>query len=357
MLWQGTSCPRGRVKGAWKSRLLRWAFGLLLLVVLLLKFVAPPEIRRQLREAVRANCAKCELEMRSVSLSLIPLVLSAEGVRFRGGDVRTTEVWAEIGSIRMVVNPGWLLDGTLHLSEMRVTHPEVTVTEGDLPTPESGSAAPNRTQWDFALEHLRIEDGEFTYQRRHGDARSGARDARLAIHGLDGDVSALGTAPRLRDQRVEARLHGRLEQSGDVKLVVRAVLFQDRPDAELELHLRRQKLAELNPYLEAAEGIRLQGMVREAHAVARVKGDSAAATVRALYEGLAVDVESTDQRSGLAAFFTQLVASVKLDSGNRGADRPDQTGHAEAQRKPRESLVAFVLRALREAALEVASAA
>jgi len=95
--------------------------------------------------------------------------------------------------------------------------------------------------------------------------------------------------------------------------------------------------------------------LHEGKAAVNVTGASLKSEVSVVYQGLDVIFSANRERSGATAFFSNLLRGLKIDDQNTTEPRYDQKRTAALQRKKGESIVSFILRGMKEAALEVAS--
>jgi hypothetical protein len=325
---------------------------LALLLLLVTQVIGPWEIRRQLVKAVEAGCASCTLQVGSVGFSLLPVSVTLGGVDLLGGNREITEVRLRIRRLRAVIAPSWLVSRRLHLKEVEVEEPEVTVVEGDRLAPPGGPPGkPDPTQWDFSVARTEISGGRFHYFREHAGQR-----APLRVGSIRGTISELGSTRELRRSKSHARIRAVLEKSGQVDLDVRALVFGSEPDPEIDLKVGGLNLSELNPYFQTDDGIALQGTLREGHALVAMLGRKVHASVQADYEDLNVSfAKKNGIRSGAGAFFSNLAASVKIDHANTDEGAREQHRSVDIEREPRETLLKVILRGMKKAAMKVIS--
>jgi len=68
-------------------------------------------------------------------------------------------------------------------------------------------------------------------------------------------------------------------------------------------------------------------------------------------------IKKSEERGGLSAFFQTFLASVTMGKQNAAGDGYDRTGSVELERKPKETIISFTLRGMKEGALMVTSQA
>ena len=332
-----------------KGRALR--LSLLLLAVLALgvilkEAVAPRLLRRKLIAAVQGGCATCTLSLGQVRISLLPLAVSGAGVRFTGGTPNATVVNCEARRVYVPFALFPLLKGRLRAGRIEIDQPAVTVTEGDLHVPPSAGGAPP----DLEIEGAAVKDGSFVYVRE----RPG-RTGRLGVTRINAVLGPAGSSDRLKDADVEASADGLLEKSGQFQLQIRAKFLAKTPDTDVKLQINGQNLAELNPFLKPDDGIQLRGTILEGRSTVKVRGAGLRASAYVRYRGLGVKIKQNKGRSGLSAFFQSLVASVTIGKQNSDGGHYDRFGAADLRRKPKETVISFILRGMKVAAMEVSS--
>ncbi len=332
-----------------KSRVLR--LSLLLLSVLALgavlkEAVAPRLLRRKLVAAVQGGCATCTLSLGRVRVSLLPLAVSGFGVRFTGGTPNATVVSCEARRVYIPFALFPLLRGRLRAGRIEIDQPAVTVTEGDLYGPTSAGGAPP----DLEIEGAAVKNGSFVYVRE----RPG-RTGRIGVTRINAAMGPAGSSDRLKDADVEASADGLLEKSGQFRLQVRAKFLAKAPDTDVKLQINGQNLAELDPFFKPEDGIQLHGTILEGRSTVKVRGAGLSASAYVRYRGLSVKIEQNKRRSGLSAFFQSLLASVTMVKQNSDGGHYDRFGAADLQRKPKETVISFILRGMKVAAMEVSS--
>ena len=163
----------------------------------------------------------------------------------------------------------------------------------------------------------------------------------------------MGSSERFRVTDASGSAEGVLEESGSFRLQVRAKLLAETPDVDVELRIAGQDLSGLNPYFEPADGIKLKGEVLEGRSSVEVRGARLNSTAYVRYRGLKVKIKNDKSRGGLSAFFQTLMAAVTIGKQNSDGGHYDRRGAAELRRKPKETVISFTLRGMKEAAMKV----
>ena len=328
-------------------RLLLLLLAALALMIVLKEAVVPWIVRPRLISAVHARCGTCELSLARVRVSLLPLALSCSRAHFTGGEPNATvfEVDAEHVYIPFSLFP--LLKGRLRTGRIEIEQASVTVTEGDLyasSSVENDKARP----LDIEIAGIKVTKSAFVYIREYP-----GRKARLAVARINAKVGPVGSSERLRKADAEGSADGLLEESGKFRLKVRAKLLAEAPDADVELQLAGQDLSKLNTFLEPADGIKLKGEVLEGRSSVTIRGTSLKSSAYVRYRGLNVKIKNDKTRGALSAFFQNIMAAVTIGKQNSDGGNYDRRGAAELRRKPKETVISFTLRGMKEASMKV----
>lgn len=311
-------------------------------------------IREDLLSLVSANCKSCKVSFDEVRVSFIPLSVTVEKPRLVGGDPKVTEVEAAADSIvagMSGISLRMLARHELRFTKIRIEAPRVEVTEGDLPTPRSDSGKDMAGgRWAFAVDETSLSNGKFTYVRVHRGRR-----AVIRVTELNGKVGVAGTILNLREESVRGRVNGRLERSGDFALDVEMFPFAKSLRLNVDLRINGQDLEDLNAYFRPGEGIKLRGKLHHGRGSIAIRGKTLRGWVQAKYAGLNFSFERTDKRGALAVFFSNVGKSIKLRTSSVDRNPRDQVREVELRRDGRETVLQFILRGLRDAALDVAT--
>lgn len=300
-----------------------------------------PYIRERLQNDVAQACATCELVIGDLGLSAwSPGSVVARDLRFRAGSPGGQEVKAQVREL--VVRPYWraLLKGNVLIDELIVLAPDVTFLDGDKRAPgKAGSGGlPN-----FAILATRIEDGRFTYVRDHKGTH-----AVLRIGNIDLRAGSISRS----DVPTEFTAKAQIEGSGAIDLRV-AIEWREPLRLETDVRVRDQGLPELSRFFKPNAGVDLQGTLVRGHARGHLNGRRLRTNVRAVYKDFALKVDATYDRSEVVAFFTNLGAAIALQDENLDDAPEDQARTVETERKDDESIVAFLLRGMKEASLKI----
>jgi hypothetical protein len=326
----------------------------LLLLIIGAQMTVTRAIRKQLISFFNESCGSCTLSLDRVNLSILPFSVILEGVHLSGGDPSTTKVDVEVERIVARSSFRNLLSRNLHFKDIQVRAPHVVVTEGNLPVPPSGPE--EGTRRTCVIESIEVAAGRFTYIRVFGSGKE-ARRAILHVKDIQASVGELGTTPQMRDRMVHGLAKGRLESSGGFLLTVEAAPFFKVLKVDVDLQMTEQNLVDMSPFFETTDGIRLGGKLHKGRSLVKVRERKLTGWVQVQYDGLDVKYEETKSRGKISAFFSNLVNSIKLHPSSMGKNPADQTRDIELMREPREALIHFILRGMKEGALKVAGGA
>jgi len=307
----------------------------------------PGEVDKRIQAWVTESCESCRLYIDEVNVTLFPVTISLGHVRFVGGDRAATEVSFEVQSIIVPIFVWDLLSGTLHLGKIKVIRPEVAVIEGNQRSGDSEGLG-NGSGLSFVSEGITLSEGKFSYFREDR-GKSGV----IRVTDIEAQVQEFGSTSKLLHAWTKAQVHAILEDSGEIYLSVSTPLFSDPEQIEIELQLDGQNLKEMNRYFEPSDGLKLTGSLISGLAKVSIEGNQMNGSVDARYKGLDIQFNRTDTRSELTAFFQNLVKSFKMASNNTDRTKQDQVQSIKIKRRSEETLLKFIFRGLKDAALKV----
>lgn len=329
------------------ARIIFLVLAALAAVLVLKEAVLPGMVRRKLVSAVRENCKTCEVSVGRVGVSLLPFGVSGSLVHFTGGEANATVVDVEAGRVYIPLSLFPLLKGRLRAGRIEIEGSTFTVTEGDLyasPSAEAGKARP----FDVEIKGVRVKEAAFVYIREYP-----GRKGRIGVSRINAEIGLVGNSARLLDADVEGSASGVLEESGKFRLQVRAKLFSKAQDVDVNLRLDGQDLSKLNSFFQPNDGVQLKGLLMEGRASSEIRGARIKSAAYARYSGLSVKIKKTEERGAFSAFFQNLLASVTIGKQNVEGGDYDRSGAAALERKPKETIISFALRGMKEAGMQV----
>lgn len=323
---------------------------------LLVEVVLPTVIEQSFSDLVERRCESCHLKLESTSLRFFPLGLTFGGLAFSGGRREATLIEAFVPKLAVEFNWSHSSLHELVIERVEITGVEVRVVEGD----ESSHPRANTENWSqsrsFRIRSATLKDAKFTYLHE-GQSVNGPSP--IEINDLQVKIDEFGSAPDLLGKKVHAQVTGRLEKTGKLDLGVDAEIFSKpdalTPDVDVALRLRGFSLAEMNRFFKPYDGIELEGTLVDGQVRLTVDGLRQNAKVMANYTGLKVHFEKDKDRGAIAAFFSRLGESILIDRSSEKESVSDRTRTVSLERLPNESLISFLLRGMKEAAMSVAS--
>ena len=318
------------------------------------KVIVPDGAIRQLRESVNKSCRTCYLDIgRAEFMILNPGHMSFNQVHLKTGHPGGTEVEVSVDRIVSKVSAIRLMSGRLKFESIEIESPMVVVTDGDTPSPSYPEA--NETEAGestvFTISQIRVHNGSFSYVRNHKDTH-----ARLDIHDIDATVDELGNSPELMQSEVVGHAKAQLEKSGHFELRASTHIFVRPWGADVELEIADQNLEDVTPFFSNNDGVSLKGHLIQGRSTVAVRGEELRAEVWAKYEGLDVKLRKTSDRSATMAFLSNLGEAFTVSPKNTQKVTQDQTRSVKLKRREGESVVAFILRGMKKAAIKVATA-
>ncbi len=148
-----------------------------------------------------------------------------------------------------------------------------------------------------------------------------------------------------------------LEGSGHIDLRFSTDLRADAPDnLKAEVDIKNQDLETLTSFFRPNAGVSLTGKMLTGKGQVTVTGKKLDAKVTTTFKGFEITLEKMHDRSEASAFLINL--GLEIDAKRENLDDPsdEKTRRVSLTREPKERLVGFALRGLKEAALKVARA-
>lgn len=336
-----------------KRRFVLVAVVLFLLLVVLPVGPLPWALSAWAERTVRDACTGCDLELEGARLWLFPPSFRVGSATLSAGVGTSTEVRVHAREITARLGLFGLLRRRFRVESTTIAEPEVVVLERPSPTKKEHGApsepAEERSSWRWDVGAVTVNDGKFRYER----------EALGKVAKIELDRIAAVTEPfHVGDDRVGplvARADARLEESGKVHVNASVLSLADPLKIEVDVSVASQPLGKLNRYLYPDAAIRLSGMLVEGKAHVSVSDKHLQSSVEATYEGLKVEIDESAQRSAALAALMDFAAKVKTREKNSDEPRAAREERASCVRQPDESIVPFILRGMKEAAMAVAS--
>lgn len=341
-----------RGKSTFILRVLKLVFGLVialaLVLILAVKIWLPGRLIEGLQSAVRENCDSCELKITRAKVSVLPPGLGLFDVRLTAGSPESSRVVTEVGEVRATLRLRSLFSHVLWIEMLRLEDVKVKFTDSDGPSKKQADKESSGSDWSMVISKTQIQDGEFIYVRNtHGTS------AQLNVHFTRASLSEMGTSPAFKDLPIRAQALARIEKTGEIDLQVQTAPMQEPLRVTVDMGVKDQDLADLTPFFKENAGVILKGFMRQGHGHVDLEGRKLTATVWAKYEDLDVTLVKMYDRSEVAAFFINLGQAVAMETKNKDRPKSDQVRDVTIQREDKESIVSFILRGMKEAALKV----
>ncbi len=314
------------------------------------KITLPNRIKTEIDTAITTNCPSCKWGTNQIQVGYFPPKIILIAPRIIGGNPHATGYDAVADRVSVVFRIRSIFSKGVEIKEIFFDSPKVIVTEGDIRSPRtSNTQAAQIKGTPFSLSETKVKNGEFTYIRVHA-----GKHATLHVTDIQGQIEALGTTPDLVESKTRATADGHLEQKGKFQLAIELPLFSDEFSLKIDLHLIEQPLHELNSYFETNDGIKFSGTVHDGRSSITIHKRKMKQTVQAKYSQLDVHFESTKERSGLSAFFSNLGTSLKLHESSMKNKPKEQARTVEIERGNDETIFKFIFRGMEDAALKIA---
>ena len=313
----------------------------------LITLTIPQSLLQKWQASAIEHCEGCQLNISKAHISFWHRQLILDNIIFSSGDPQFTAIEAKIDSIRIVFSIRKLFHKSIHISHMEIMNPNVQIMEGDKVYPQEKPGA-KMASTEMEVLATNIQNGIFTYNRTY---RRGI--ASIHITQIMGEIQSWNNHDNTA--KTKGNASGLLEQSGRFSLAIESPIFAENTQAEIGITMKELVLSNMNPFFETSEGINLLGNLHEAKANVIVIERTLSADVRAKYSGLDIHFQKTNRRGPIAAFLSNLVESIKVNSTNEKRSKRDQIRGILAKRRNHESLVSFILRGMKEAALKVAT--
>lgn len=308
-------------------------------------FIAQNYLRRKIITSFESSCATCKLTIDTLTLSPTLRSVKLRDIKLQAGDPNATAVYAKIQTIDIRYSLKQLLQKKIALQKVLIQNPNIEVVEGDLRTPPSQKQS---QRGNFSSEEVQITDGLFSYERIYTD-----RKAKLHVHDIQVKVGRGGNTEELLERKIQAQAKGRLEKSGSFVLTLETAPFSNTLDLRVNLKLQEQNLADVTPFFKASDGVELQGMLYFFDGNVHIREKHLQGSVLAQYKNLDIKLLKTKKRSEMASFFSNLLKSITLSKSDLDKKRKDQIRSVTLQRTSEETIIQFILRGLRDAALKV----
>lgn len=314
-----------------------------------IEFVLPQIAKSEIVDAVESSCASCKFEIGSVAFGLLnPGQVRIRDVRVKEGYEGSSELLVKIESIYLDINLAASSRDHIAIREIQLREPDVLLVDGDAKSPEA-KHGDDSTGPTFAIDSTKLSDGVFTYTRN-----TKGTSATLHLAKIQGEFTALGTSKDLKDKFVEAHLKTQIEKSGETEVDLRVPMTGAANNVDVSVYIRDQDLGVTTPFFNPNAGVELKGQIVKARGRVRVRSNDLVASAWIIYHGLELKLNPMYDRSKAEAFLLNIGADLVMKETDLDLDKKDQTEYLHAKREPNERIVGFILRGLKEVAIQVA---
>jgi hypothetical protein len=307
-------------------------------------------IQSKIESLVAKSCETCHLEIQNVDDSIFnPGHLILHDLHFTSGEKGSSEVDAKAESITIDFSPTSLLSKKILIYKITSEKLTLLYVNGDRPSKKSSTENDDATYF-FQIDESELHYGEFKYIRNHQGT-----SATLHLHDIEIHLDKLGNTEELKQVLAKAKICQRIENSGETKVQIAALIFKRPLDLDVAMQMSEQNLNDLTPFFKKNAGVNLEGILTKGHAEVSVRGAQLHALVQIQYDGLKIKVDPNYDRSPTAAFFTNLATAVGVQKKNLDANPSEQIQPVDLTREAGETLVSFILRGIKEGALKVST--
>ncbi len=318
------------------------------LLVLIQDVILPWRLKKILQTNVTQNCDTCSLTLGFTTTNLFTSEATIRNIHLSTGDPKSTFIDVKIKRLKERVDIADLFNSLLRIHLLKIRNLKVEVLEGDLKS--KSSSKNDNSDFKFIVEGIEIENSSFSYTREHA-----GHYAPIRVTDIQATIGALGNTPDHDDHETLGHLTGILEQSGEIDLKVSAIVLSKTPFTDINLNLKNQKLEKMNPYFETNDGVILSGQLMQGKSILSIRNQKLRGYVQAKYKDLNLVYKKTAERSATAAFFSNLIRSMKINEKNTDTPKDEQIQYVELNRDPEETLLGFIFHGMKDAALKVAT--
>jgi len=296
---------------------------------------------------ITQECRSCTFNIETLEIGLSPLRIVLGNFVFITGDRSSTELDLRIRRLDILIDIRKIRLNRLTLGKITAFNSNFIVIEGDLKSNRNSRPA-SKSRLEFILDGIHIVNGKFTYIRQSGKNR-----AVINISEIDCVVESMGSTPQFKSKVVNARLDGKLEKTGEIKLTVGHVFLSDLQKTKILLILNHINLREMNSYFLPADGVELAGKLVSGIANIEIDGERLNGVLTTKYHLLDIYFNNTKERSEVKSIFQNIVTDLTINKSNMTRQEAQRTQDLEIQRVSQEPIMKFIFRGLKEMALSI----
>lgn len=327
-----------------------------LLVVLFVMLAVLPQVfinykKKKIENDFQEACSSCELKIGEISYSLFRASeIEISNFFLISEKAHALESRLQIESIKIHFDPMALFSKMIQVSQISVRGMQVELIDTDK-APKNSQIEGSENDFHFYISHVKVLSARFKYTRKHHGTV-----ASIHINNIRGEIGEFTDLKKPNTQLASAHFNLQIENRGRVQLDVDTRDFLKIKNVMASLTVTNQDLSDLNIFLKPNAGVMLKGNLQKGIGFVNMNGKHETAKVNASYENLEVKVEPFVQRSELESYFTNIGASLAMKPENLTSSPQSQSRDVDTDRQEGESIVGFMLRGLKEAAIKVAMA-
>jgi hypothetical protein len=326
---------------------------ILFIIFLVSIFFTPQAVinsqKKKIEAEVHETCASCQLKIGEIHYSLLrPGQIKIAKLSYVTGTGEPLETKFMASQIQIYFDPKKLFDRFLQIRLIEMNSAEVELMDVDHLPPHTHADSKEENDFHFMIQKIHISAAQIKYTRKHHGT-----SATIQVHHIEGEIGDITDLKRPASQLSTAHFHLNIEKTGHIELNIDTPDFLKIKDAMVSLAVSNQDLSELNVFLQPNAGVILKGHLIKGLGFINMHGQHLDAKLHAVYQNLLVKVEPSVQRSELESDFTNIGASLLMNPDNLMLAPKEQSRNIQTDRKEKESVVAFMLRGLKEAAIQV----
>lgn len=308
----------------------------------------PKWIGHRIPLSFQNHCNTCRIDLGEVQLRVFPFQIVLKNPHLVQGDPKATEIDARASKLVARVSFFSFFSANIQFQEIRIESLKVVVTEGDIKYPPNERKADDAPVKFYSAKETIFVETDFIYRRVYG-----RETAALHLQHINGKIGEWGTNPPLKLKSTHAEASGLLEGSGRFSLKVDSPVFSEVTQADVSLEIHEQNLTRINPFFSKSDGIHFQGKLARGQTSLIVREKTLKSWVRVNYTGLNIRFEENRDRGALSALLSNFAKSVKMRPDNSTRPHAKRESSLEIRRDPNESLLHFIFRGMKLAALQI----
>lgn len=328
----------------------KFLFTSLLVIAAALMFIGwlnlPIMLIPKMEKFVSEECDKCKIKIESMSLTPThKLAIRFNGINFEYNP--NDQVHATFESIYITIPWSTLFSKEYIVDGLAFVKPDVVYTDGDNKTVSTISEPKLPI---FVIENTQIINGKFRYNRHTQGTKSS-----FHIQNINGEISTIGNTELLKEKATQLKATGQVENSGESNLTLTTFLWANNTYIDTEFKVKDQNLHDLSIFLKDNAGVTLSGTLLKGETLMQIRDKNLRTFLLATYDHFDIQFDPTYDRNEITTFFMNFSASILVNKKNTSAGDPTRE-FVDITREPKEPIVGFMLRGLKEAAIQLVRA-